>query len=261
MYYLCGIFNSITILKNIIINPEYEYLREYIENIPEIFEKEGREIYSGRNLIKVLSVDGLDVNVKRYRIPAFINRIIYSFFRASKGRRAFLFPERLILKGFETPIPIAYVENKRYGLISYSYFVSVQSSYQRKLTEFGDAKVEDCADVVIAFAQYTARLHKAGILHLDYSPGNILFDKVGDEFRFSLVDINRMYFGDVNVKTGCANFARLWGQTPFFILLAKQYAHARGVDEEQCVHWVLHYRKKFWMKYKRRHVVWFQLDL
>lgn len=47
-----------------------------------------------------------------------------------------------------------------------------------------------------AFAEFTARLHEAGILHLDYSPGNILYDKIGEEYHFSLVDINRMHFGE-----------------------------------------------------------------
>ena len=79
-----------------------------------------------------------------------------------------------------------------------------------------------------AFAEFTARLHEAGILHLDYSPGNILYDKIGEEYHFSLVDINRMHFGEVDIKKGCANFARLWGQTPFFILLGKEYAVREG---------------------------------
>ena len=67
--------------------------------------------------------------------------------------------------------------------------------------------------------------------------------------------------GEVDIKKGCANFARLWGQTPFFILLGKEYARSRGMDEEECVRLVLHYRKKFWNRYRRRHQVWFQLDI
>ena len=43
-----------------------------------------------------------------------------------------------------------------------------------------------------------------------------------------------MHFGEVDIKKGCANFARLWGQTPFFILLGKEYARSRGMDEEEC---------------------------
>lgn len=48
------------------INPKYEYLREYVERIPKDFETIGTVIHSGRNLIKMITVDGLDINVKRY---------------------------------------------------------------------------------------------------------------------------------------------------------------------------------------------------
>lgn len=71
----------------IIVNPAYEHLRKFVESIPDIFESEGRVIYSGRNLIKVMTVDdGLEINIKRYGVPALVNRIAYSFFRAPKGR-------------------------------------------------------------------------------------------------------------------------------------------------------------------------------
>jgi hypothetical protein len=63
----------------IIVNPAYEHLRKFVESIPDIFESEGRVIYSGRNLIKVMTVDdGLEINIKRYGVPALVNRIAYS---------------------------------------------------------------------------------------------------------------------------------------------------------------------------------------
>lgn len=67
------------------INPKYEYLREYVERIPEDFGTLGTVIHSGRNLIKMITVDGLDINVKRYAIPPLINRIAYAFFVRQKG--------------------------------------------------------------------------------------------------------------------------------------------------------------------------------
>ena len=187
------------------INPKYEYLREYVERIPKDFETIGTVIHSGRNLIKMITVDGLDINVKRYTIPPLINRIAYAFFRPSKGKRAFVYPEKLLEKGFETPCPIAYIEETKMGLIGHSYFMSIQSPYRYNFCQFGNADIKSCEDVVTAFAEFTARLHEAGILHLDYSPGNILYDKIGEEYHFSLVDINRMHFGEVDIKKGCAN--------------------------------------------------------
>lgn len=242
------------------INPKFEYLRSFIEKLPCSFDQEGKLIYSGRNQIKVFSTGDLLINVKRYGVPSLFNRIIYSYFRPSKGFRAFTYPQMLLAKGFQTPHPVAYVEEESFGLIKHSYFVSIQCPYKRKFYEFGDADIEDCKDVVKAFAQYTARLHEAGILHRDYSPGNILFDKIDGEYQFSLVDINRMSFGIVDIRKGCANFARLWGQIPFFEYLAKEYALARGADEAECTRLILAYRKKFWKRFASKHRIKYKLE-
>ena len=248
----------------VIINPKYYHLEESIKRIPELFEKQGRVLYDRRNLIKeMLLEDSLLINVKRYGVPKLINRIAYSFFRQPKGERAIIYPQILLQKGFETPEPIAYIEFKKNGLIDYSYFVSVQCPYQRTFYEFGDADPNsgECVDIIRAFAHYTASLHENGILHQDYSPGNILFNKIGNNYRFSLVDLNRMTFGEVGLEAGCANFARLWGQKEFFVQLAKAYAKARHWDEAYCVGRVLFYRKAFWSKYQKRHELKFHLEL
>ena len=139
--------------------------------------------------------------------------------------------------------------------------MSLQCPYSRNFYEFGDASIEDCRDVVEAFARYTASLHEAGIFHRDYSPGNILFDDVEGVYHFSLIDINRMNFGKVSLDKGCANFARLWGQKEFFVQLAKDYALARGGDVHFCVERVLYYRRKFWKRYMKRHELKFRLEL
>lgn len=212
----------------IIVNPAYEHLRKFVESIPDIFESEGRVIYSGRNLIKVMTVDdGLEINIKRYGVPALVNRIAYSFFRAPKGRRAFSYPNILLQRGFETPVPIAYIEECKWGLIKYSYFISLQSSYRRNFYEFGNADVNDCRDVVIAFARYTARLHESDIMHRDYSPGNILFDKIDGEYHFMLVDINRMSFGKISIDMAVPILPVYGDRKPFLNYLPENmHVHA-----------------------------------
>ncbi|MDR0940186.1 MAG: lipopolysaccharide kinase InaA family protein [Mediterranea sp.] len=249
-------------MTNIDIAPAYESMRPFIERVPASFEEEGEVIYVGRNLIKKTEVDGTAINIKRYHVPSALNRVVYSFFRTPKGRRAFEYPRILLDKGFETPEPIAYIEERRGGLIAYSYFVSLQLPYRRDFYEFAEASAERYAEVAIAFARYTARLHEAGILHRDYSPGNILFDRPDDgAYHFALVDTNRMAFGPVSLERGCANFARLWGPIAFFELIAREYARARKADEARCVERVLAYRKKFWTRFSRKHYVSFKLEL
>jgi len=142
---------------NIILNPAFESLRAFVETVPQIFEKEGRTIYKDRNEIKVFSVGSTDLNVKRYKIPMLFNRFIYTFFRQSKGIRAFEYPQQVLEKGFETPEPIAYIEIKKWGMIHYSFFISVQSPYTHTFYEFGNATAEQYKEVAKAFANYTAK--------------------------------------------------------------------------------------------------------
>lgn len=244
---------------NIILNPVYESLRGYLMNIADHFES-GTEIHRGRNSIRTCQINGITLNIKRYGVPAFPNRVVYTFLRSPKGLRAFQYPQELIARGFESPEPVAYIEERRMGLISTSYFVSLQCPYTRRFYEFGNADINHCSDVITAFARFTARLHAAGIMHLDYSPGNILFDRIDGQWHFSLVDTNRMAFKPICIECGCANFARLWGQPPLFRLLAQEYAKARGGDPVRCEQWVMQARKKFWKRFSKRHIIKYDLN-
>lgn len=224
----------------------YESREKEAERLPGVFETQGESIHEGRNSIKLFDTPYGEWNVKRYHLPALFNRVIYSFFRKPKGLRAFIYSMRVLESGFETPRPVAYIEERRRGLIGLSYFISEQSPYSRRFYEFGNAKVTECKDVLAAFARFTARLHEAGIYHRDYSPGNILFDEVDCVWHFSIVDINRMEFGPVSVKKGCRNFARLWGQPEMFYYLAEVYAQERNADADTCKRRVMEARNAFW---------------
>ena len=48
----------------IVINPKYQYLSEYLSHIDEHFEREGRELHRGRNMLRTLQVEGLTLVVK-----------------------------------------------------------------------------------------------------------------------------------------------------------------------------------------------------
>lgn len=232
----------------------YESLRPFIEALPQCFEEEGRIIYEGRNTVKVMEVDGYRLNVKRFLIPRSLSeRIKRSYLRRSKCREAYLHALHLLEKGFETPQPIAYVEERKKGLIAYSYYVSFQSPYSHTFYELEESEIEECKDVIVSFARFTARLHEAGFLHKDYSPGNILFDRIDGIYHFSLVDINRMRLGKVSMKRGCKNFRKLWGKKELFFCMAKEYARMRGFDEKECANLIWTERKRFSEKRRPRY--------
>lgn len=236
----------------IIINPHYEHLRQFIEQLPDHFLQTGEYIHKGRNQIKKFNIDNLTVNVKRYRIPFFVNRIIYNNFRPTKAKRAYEYALRLRNLNINTPEPVAYITRTKCGILEFCYFISIQVSYPRRCYEFGDAPLQSIAPVIKALARYTAHLHDLEIYHRDYSPGNILFDEINGKWEFCIVDINRMGFGKVDIKDGCKNFARLWGNTDMFRLLAQEYAIARHFDPNECVRLVLKYRNEIMAKNRRK---------
>lgn len=250
----------------IIIADKYSHLEKFISTLPQRMDKQGDGllVHNGRNLIKVFETpDGLRLNVKRYHRPSLLNNLVYStHMRLPKGLRAFRFPPMLINAGIETPEAVAYMEQRHMGLMGYSYFVSVQCPYPNRFYEIPDDPEQLYVPLAKAFATMTARMHEAQMLHRDYSPGNILWQRTDNgSFSFSLVDINRMRFGKVSLQTGCANFARLWGSKLFFETLARTYAQCRHFDEDECVREVMSQRRMFWQKYAKRHKVSFRLDL
>lgn len=240
------------------INPDYRRFEDFVRQVPRIFHEQGRTIYKARNEIKVFEVDGVEINVKQYKVPLWINRVVYSFFRHPKAVRAYDYALRLVSKGIETPEPVAYILFREKGLLGQSYFISLQSPYET-LYEVGKRPVQENEDIFRALGSYVAGLHNAEVYHADFSPGNVLYRRTSEGIRFSLIDINRMYFGPVSLKAGCANFARLWGREEAFRIMARSYAEARHADVEECIRWVLHYRNRFWKRYALKHEVGFEL--
>lgn len=232
------------------INKEYEQYRQFIEETPQKFELEGKTIYKSRNEIKCFEVGDITLNVKSYKIPIFINRIIYTWFRKSKARRAFEYALKLMEKGIKTPTPIAYIEMKKGGLLHRSYFISIHEPLDGCMRIFNDfdENNEGKIEIIKEFARFTAKLHESEVLHYDYSPGNILYGKIAEEgenqYTFSLIDINRMQFRPVSVEMAGENFSRMRGNEEFFRLFATEYALARKSNVELCVANFLEWKEK-----------------
>ena len=246
-----------------LINSKYQHLREWLEKLPDEFERLGEVIYDKRNQLRVIEApDGTLVNAKRYCKTHIVNRVVYSLdIRQPKGLRAFRYPTLLLERGIDTPEPIAYIEQRRCGLLGLSYFISVQSPLKHTFYEFGDAKESTNEDIANELGRFTAIMHDREVLHRDFSPGNILWDRDGEGYHFAVVDINRMRFGKVEMEEGCANLCRLWGPKRFIELIARSYAKCRGFDEDEAVRLTMQARTAFWTRYQRRHPVDFPIEL
>ncbi len=177
------------------IHPAYSgrEIEAFLKRLPTVFDDEGEMLYDKRNQVKRFVLpSGRPVVVKRFKKPILIQRIIYGFFRKTKAKRAYLYAAVLRDRGFGTPHEIAYLEERRRGLLSYCYFLSEEDGapaiYDRLVVQqpFDRAIADD-------FAALVAALHQKSILHGDLNPTNVLFRERGDgHYTFSLIDTNRM---------------------------------------------------------------------
>jgi len=229
-----------------IINPVYQKYESALKDIVIHFEESGELVYEGRNLIKKFNCEGNLFTVKRFRIPHIINRIAYITFRSSKAKRSYINGVELIHLGFQTPMPVAYVETYKWGL-GYSYYITIHIEQAHEMREFWfKPEIGNRMAVLHAFGKFTAELHKHNILHKDYSAGNILYKMENGGPVFYLVDINRMRFNKkISYDEGCRNFERLWLPDQTYRVIAKSYANQMGYNDKETIDKILYYKNKF----------------
>lgn len=237
-----------------VVNGKYEVLRSWISELPALFDTSGEVIYDARNRIRRIVPDVEEwqpsepLIVKRFHKPLFPNRVVYSCLREPKAARAYYNGISLLQKGIGTPEPIGFVLCGGW-LLGESYMITKESRLEHLMREFTLDYREELEALIRPFARFTARMHDAGVLHLDYSPGNILWDRTEDGYAFEVIDINRMRIGkEVTLREGCKSMRRICARTAFFRVFAEEYAAARGSDKNETEHWVLHYRDLFWDK-------------
>ena len=234
------------------------------------FENTGRVLFSGRNEIRLVNIDGEDVVVKRFKRPNLFQKIIYTFFRKNKAYKSYHNGVELVARGFCTPRPIRYEETKRMGLIDYCYYIS---SYMPlpPMEDWSDRDDWD-AEMATRFAQFVARLHTKGVLHNDLNDTNVrtlittnpLFViptersggvnltsstrepselSVPSDDMFCLIDINRMQFYPQNceipLKERLRNLTRFTGRLDLFEFVVREYAKTLALPIEETVNLAL----------------------
>ncbi len=256
-----------------------------VKELPKVFDSTGETLHSGRNTVKLLTVGGKVVVVKKYKKPNFIQCISYSFFKKSKAKRAYLYSFELQKRGFNTPTGIAYVEIKKCLLLRESYFVS---DYCALPSVMPLLKREDFDCVLAdALAKFLVSLHEKGVLHGDLNLSNILYEKDAEgEYSFWLIDTNRSKFkrqvegdgarrklsadvseeklrqGDVNEVSGSEqsgvsrfeqatrrecieNMKRLTHERALMEYIVSRYAMLRGWDVDETVSAVMRSLQRF----------------
>ena len=233
----------------IVINPEYSYLADFINNLPERFSSEGEIIYNERNVLKRYQVQEVNVIVKSFKIPILVNRIAYAFFRKSKACRSYEYALEILKRGSNTPAPIAYIEEYKNGLLNRSYYVSIFDAQAKTIREYMDGSIMDAEAMWRSFVRFTMDIHRSGILHIDYSPGNVLMETKPDgSYLFSLIDINRLRFKEVSEEEALCNFDRLALSVDVSTRLAEIYAEECSLNKNETIQKVNDYSDRFFLK-------------
>lgn len=187
-----------------------------------------------RNIIKTVSVNDLKLNIKAFKKPNTVNKLIYKFFRKSKAQRSFEYANKLLKLGVGTPTPIAYFEYSSPFLFGKSFYVSEHLDCDltyRELTK--DFNIPNYDAILRAFTRFTYGLHQKNIHFLDHSPGNTLIKKVGSEYHFYLVDLNRMNFVPMDFDTRIKNFSKLTIHKSMVEVMSDEYAKCSGEDYDK----------------------------
>lgn len=241
---------------NFKINPVFTNVASSVlENIKN-FHKTGVVFVDGqRNIIKLFDLNGKTINIKSFKVPNLINKIVYRYFRKSKARRSFEYATILLEKGIGTPEPIAYLENFNIVGLKDSYYVSEQLQCDltyRELVEIPDYPDHD--NILRQFTRFSFELHEKGIEFIDHSPGNTLIKKNNDgNYDFFLVDLNRMEFhSSLTFEQRMKNLRRLTPLKEMVAVMSNEYAKLYQESEQNIFDTLWKYTADFQEQFYRK---------
>ncbi|WP_396161066.1 lipopolysaccharide kinase InaA family protein [Flavobacterium sp.] len=237
-------------------NNIYNSIESEIDKCILNFEQTGQNFVLGnRNTIKIFELATTTINIKSFKRPNYINKIIYRFFRKSKAQRSFEFASRLVAMQIGTPAPIAYYESYGFMGLKDSFYVS---EHLENVVEFREVIqnmfFEDRENVIRKFTQFCYELHEKGIEFLDHSPGNTLIKDNNDgTYSFYLVDLNRMKFHEsIDFQTRMNNLSHLTPQKEMIAIMSNEYAQLLGVNESLVFETMWKMTESFQFRYHRK---------
>lgn len=238
-----------------VFHPDFQDLESQIKDIIASFDKHGSLIGDGkRNVIKTFEINGIEVNVKSFKSPNIVNKIVYRFFRKSKAQRSFEYALRLEKMDIGTPQPVAYIEFPRGLFFDRSFYVSLQMQVDFTFKEF--LLVENHPsqdDIIAAVTTFTYQMHELGIHFLDHTSGNTLIRERQGHYDCFLVDLNRMNFNqNLNYEKRIQNLSKLTNNPDVLRKIAAIYAGFIKEDVEQTQALLINYSNTFFNKFHQK---------
>lgn len=219
--------------------PQYAQLHTFIATLPARFRFDaGKVIYRGRNELRTFHTVVGNVVVKSFCTPNIINRIAYGLLRASKAERSCTYADKLRSIGIGSPAPVGWCTERSGLLFTRSYYASMQSALPHTYIDIikGNTDAHTADLYLLEIGRTAAKMHQAGMIHRDFSRGNILLG-IDDDGKalVEIIDLNRIRFHEVSIAEGIANFNRLPANEHMKRIMAEGYAEVRGFSAEECL--------------------------
>jgi hypothetical protein len=203
-------------------------------------------IHEGRNRLGLVSwpwmIAGFhEVVVKEFRFRG-ANRL-KALLGPSKALRSWLGAVGLVERGIPTPFPVAYLEERKRGIVRNGYYLSGWVPDGREIRGlFRELEGDPLRRLLAGLAAFLGECHDKGILHRDLSNGNILVKTdVAGRHRFLLLDTNRIRIrGRIGLQGRVRNLVRLGvpaASQRFFVDRYLDEARRRNI-------WFVYYRAR-----------------
>jgi len=237
-----------------VINSTYINYASELDYYIEHYDTKGKAFGNQeRNSLRLFNLGDQKINIKSFKKPNAVNKIVYKFFRKSKAQRSFEYANKLKSLGIGTPNPIAFYEEDSGLLFGKSYYVSVQLNdditYRELTTDFNIPNYEA---ILRAFTRFTFNLHEKGINFLDHSPGNTLIKYENGNYKFYLVDLNRIKFETMTFKKRIKNFAKLTIHKSMIEIMSNEYAILVNKDYKTVYDLMWHETEMFQASFHKR---------
>lgn len=183
-----------------------ESAMNFLRSFPEKFNQIGIPVYQARNELRMIDCSGWNIEglgrvmLKRFHTPFCLQKLVYSYIRQPKCRKAYNNTEELRRRGFKAARELATVEVWRHGLYQYAFFVSEVGIGQRLddlvMTLRKNGNEQRWVQLIKEYAGFVKRLHEHGVLYWDLNCGNVLCqqDERSGKWQFTLIDTNRVRF-------------------------------------------------------------------